>query len=416
MSDIRFSASNHYTRPVPISISSTENNKHIYLPPPSELIPPRPNIALSKDRKRRLFPLVKYPSNGPYVPSNDTNAPVEFTNKARDEIKKTLYMMNQEGSSNNSNNSSIHRHRHNRERSNTSFDGNSSISSMDLRSLHSKDSSVFSLSQSQMTDGSSIFTGDTSICTQNPCMQRIPASNGSNNSVPMIPLVTEIRLEHAMPSNFLDMYTKSTLLTNRLLPNGRPEFTNRALIDWNLNDVRSLLIIHELRPEWGNNLPKIIAPNPHGPKYRFQLLPLYCSDEFIIQSLVGSDLYLEANLDHEFKVKSATYIVKTARERHELMNRGTKESFMNLQKFEWRNIIENYLLNLAVEAQCRYDFKNNCNEFKKWKMQQLGISVHDTRHKIHLNLEEKDMVWQQCQAFVYKRLNLDWKPDSLNER
>lgn len=412
MSDIRLSASNHYTRPLPITKPITENDKHVYLPPPSELIQPRPNIALSKDRKRRLFPLVKHPSNYPYVPSLDTNAPVEFTNKARDEIKKTLYLMNQQEASRSNNSTSHRRHREHRERSNTSINDNSSMRSMDSGSLYSQDSSVFSLPQSQMTDGSSIMTGDKSIRTQNQYVQRIPTTN--SNNAQMIPLVTEISLEHSIPSDFSDMYTKSTLVTNRLLPNGRPEFTNRELIDWKLNDTRSLLIIHELRPEWGNDLPKIIAPNPQCPKYRFQLLPLYCSDEFIIQSLVSSDLYLEANLDHEFKVRSAAYIVKTARERHEFMNRGAKESFMSLQKFEWRYIIENYLLNLAVEAQCRYDFKNNCNEFKKWKMQQLGISVHDTRHKIPMNHKEKDMIWQQCQSFVYKRLNLDWKPDALN--
>ena len=413
MSDIRLSASNHYTRPLPITKPIAENNKHIYLPPPHELIQPRPNIALSKDRKRRLFPLVKHPSNYPYVSSQDTNAPVEFTNKARDEIKKTLYMMNQQESSQSNHNTSHRRHRDRGERSNTGFSDSNSMRSVGSRSLYSQNSSVFSLPQSQITDGSSIMTGDKSIRTQNQFVQRIPT--GNSNNVPMIPLVTEIRLEHSIPSDFSEMYTKSTLLTNILLPNGRPEFTNRELIDWKLNDIRSLLIIHELRPEWGNNVPKIIAPNPHGPKYKFQLLPLYCSDEFIIQSLVNSDLYLEANLDHEFKVRSATYIVKTARERHEFMNHGAKESFMSLQKFEWRNIIENYLLNLAVEAQCRYDFKNNCNEFKKWKMQQLGISVHDTRHKIHMNNKEKDMLWQQCQSFVYKRLNLDWKPDALND-
>jgi len=262
---------------------------------------------------------------------------------------------------------------------------------------------LFSLSHSQMTDGSSILTQEKSV--------NIPYVS----QAPLIPLVTEIALEHAVPSDFSDMYTRSTLLTNRMLPNGRPEFTVRNLIDWTLNDTRSLLIINELRPEWGNKLPKIIGSVLRGSKYRFQLLPLYCSDEFLIESLVSSDIYLEANLDHEFRLRSATYIVKTARERHELMAGGVKEIFMSLQKFEWRNIIENFLLNLAVEAQCRYDFKHNCSEYKKWKMQQQGISIHETPQKIYLSPSEKDMLWQQCQSFVYGRLNLDWKPDALND-
>ncbi|SMN22274.1 similar to Saccharomyces cerevisiae YDR277C MTH1 Negative regulator of the glucose-sensing signal transduction pathway, required for repression of transcription by Rgt1p [Maudiozyma saulgeensis] len=372
MPDFKLSGSKHFTRPLPIletgSISTPQSNEQQL---------PRPNIALSKDRKRRLFPLVKYHHQ---AGNHDSNAPVEFTARARDEIKRTLFLKDNES------------HNNSRKTSN----------SLDNKSLYSSDSSLFSLPQSQMTDGSSILT------------QVKPVNTPYVPQTPLIPLVTEISLEHALPSDFSDMYTRSTLLTNRLLPNGRPEFTIRELIDWPLNDTRSLLIINELRPEWGNKLPRIIGINPSGPKYRYQLLPLYCSDEFIIETLVGSDIYLEANLDHEFKLRSATYIVKTARERHQLMAGGAKERFMTLQRFEWRNIIENYLLNLAVEAQCRYDFKYNCNEFKKWKMQQQGISIQDTQHKVYLSHKEKDMIWQQCQSFVYRRLNLDWKPDALN--
>jgi len=84
MPDFKFSGSNHYTSPLPIydkqSITNANSN---------DQRPPRPNIALSKDRKRRLFPLVKHPHDSG---SHDSNAPVEFTTRARDEIKKTLFL------------------------------------------------------------------------------------------------------------------------------------------------------------------------------------------------------------------------------------------------------------------------------------------------------------------------------------
>ena len=296
-----------------------------------------------------------------------SRTPVEFTNRARDEIKKRLF----QGEPNRS---------------------SDSISMLDNRSHSSSSSSIFSQSTSMATDDSSI-------------------SGGFDKSQVQLPVNLTITLEQALPTRFDDMYTQTTFLTNKILPNGRPEFTSRELIDWQLNDIRSLLIVDQLRPEWGGKLPQIIGGHQNTAPFRFQLLPLCCSDEFIIGTLVGSDIYLEANLDYEFKWRSAKYIVKTARERHEMMSGNVKESFMKLQRFEWRNIIENYLLNLAVESQCRYDFRNNCEEFKKWKMNQNSIP---SPQRISLSKSEKNLIWQQCQSVVYKRLNLDWKPDAVN--
>ena len=319
-----------------------------------------------RERVGRKLPLPmtsRYANNQPY-----SRTPTEYTNRARDEIKKRLFQPDPNRSGDN-------------------------LSVYDNRSLSSSNSSLFSQSTSMATEDSS------------------SSSIGLDKSQVQLPMNIVLTVEQALPRRFDDMYTQTTFLTNKILPNGRPDFTTRELIDWQLNDIRSLLIIDQLEPEWSGKLPQIIGGHPNTAPFRFQLLPLCCSDEFIIGTLVGSDIYLEANLDYEFKWRSAKYIVKTARERHEMMNGNIKESFMKLQKFEWRNIIENYLLNLAVEAQCRFDFRNNCEEFKKWKASQNSIP---SPQRISLSKSEKNLIWQQSQSVVYKRLNLDWQPDTVN--
>lgn len=68
---------------------------------------------------------------------------------------------------------------------------------------------------------------------------------------------------------------------------------------------------------------------------------------------------------------------------------GSKEPIMRLSKPEWRNIIENYLLNVAVEAQCRYDFKQKRSEYKRWKL-------------LNSNLKRPDMPPQASYRIVLK--------------
>lgn len=350
---------------------------------------------------------------------NLINPPTEYSDRARDTIKKRLL-------------SNKHTLKHN-------YNNNDDNSSLYSDNCSSYQSSIFS-------NQSSIF------------------SNQSNK------LVNEITLEDALPKTFYDMYSPEILLSNptNLFFNGRPKFTKRELIDWDLNDIRSLLIIEKLRPEWGGSLPIVINPtnnnnNNNLPQFKLQLLPLCSTDDFIINTLVNSDLYLEANLDYEFKLTSAKYTVQAARKRHQQLTNNNTEIIMNLTKPEWRNIIENYLLNIAVETQCRFDFKQRCSEFKKWKLQQFNLKKPDmpppsiipplpngngngnnllkktliknlqlksftkniestnnsitnnttNNGKISLKKEEKTMIWAQCQAQVYQRLGLDWKPDGI---
>ncbi|KAH9199789.1 hypothetical protein LQ764DRAFT_224711 [Zygosaccharomyces rouxii] len=352
--------------------------------------------------------------------ANFVNAPVEYQDRARTEIRKRLLPHHS------SSTSSARSYR-------------SSRSSLDNVSLASDNASSYQ---------SSIFSS--------------PSLATESSTDTSIHLISEVSLQDVLPKTFYDMYAPEVVMSDpgNLLPNGRPKFTERELLDWELNDIRSLLIVENLRPEWGGTLPRIISPRHDMPQFRLQYLPLCSSDSFIIETLVSSDLYAEVNLDYEFKLTSAKYTVAAARKRHEHQT-GRNELIMQLTKPEWRNIIENYLLNIAVEAQCRFDFKHRCSEFKKWKqrrqqesnnlrkpdmppprfippksksshsrgnllekalMKSFQKNVDDgsagsIHHgKVGLTKEEKNEIWSQCQARVYQRLGLDWMPDNYERK
>ncbi|CCC70947.1 hypothetical protein NCAS_0G00600 [Naumovozyma castellii] len=368
--------------------------------------------------------------------SNFVSAPPEYSDRARLEIRKRLLPTA---------NNKINRL--------PNKDNNYSNEHNSRQSLQQDNTSI--LSENASSYQSSIFSHPSTVFT---------ASTTDSGTISIPKYVTEITLEDALPKTFYDMYSPEVLMSDpsNILYNGRPKFTKRELLDWDLNDIRSLLIVEKLRPEWGNQLPRIVTNGINLPQFRLQLLPLRSMDNFIIKVLVESDLYLEANLDYEFKLTSAKYTVASARRRHEEIT-GRNEPIMNLSKPEWRNIIENYLLNISVEAQCRFDFKQRCSEFKKWKLQQSNlkrpdmpppsiIPAHQTPHnnnnllkkalmknlqlknfnggdvehghnknskssstnmKVSLSKEEKANIWSQCQAQVYQRLGLDWQPDGI---
>ena len=140
-------------------------------------------------------------------------------------------------------------------------------------------------------DRSSIFSTPSTVHTQ--LTNESVFSDFSNHK-----LITRISLDDALPKTFYDMYSPEILLADpsNVLCNGRPKFTKRELLDWDLNDIRSLLIVEKTRPEWGNQLPEVITMGDNMPQFRLQLLPLYSSDETIIATLVNSDLYMDCLL------------------------------------------------------------------------------------------------------------------------
>jgi len=248
------------------------------------------------------------------------------------------------------------------------------------------------------------------------------------------PKPKSLSLRSCLPSSFIDMYAPEVISDSKHLNNlGRPKFTDRGLVDWGLNDVRTLLIVCEMRPEWNGCLPRVAEPG-----YRMQLLPLDASNETLVQVLVDSDIYKEHGFDERFRIQTAEYTVEAARRRRSSCQQP-------LTKPEWRNIIENYLLNLGCEAQCRLDYKRSCMKLKKQKhdtekaARRLSSSPPSSLLKkallassstspdfpsylatkpakprsLSLSRQEKQSIWVQVQTELYERLGLDWEADEL---
>lgn len=280
------------------------------------------------------------------------------------------------------------------------------------------------------TVDNSLFSGEgNSIYTAN--------TFNTNNTLTLPNDKNLLTLNQALPHDFSDYYSPD--LDVEKFSNGRPLFTKRPLKNWELNDLRSLLIYPELKPEWNNKVPEVQSPYPNI-RFRIQIIPNYYSDNQITEYLAHSDIYKEAKFDMNFKLKTASYIVEKARLRHKHIlldsfnldpsNFNEFNLTSNIQtdcyfKFEWRNIIENYLLNLGIEYQCRSEFKSRISKLKKIthdKNFRSNSSPHLqnnlckkvlVENKSSISEEEKMNLWKEVQSDVYKCLNMDgWATNS----
>lgn len=262
-------------------------------------------------------------------------------------------------------------------------------------------------------------------------------SNGGNGFSKLYYDGNVLNLNQALPTDFTDYYSPD--LEVEKFSNGRPVFTKRPLKDWELNDLRSLLIYPELKPEWNNKVPEIKSPYPNI-HFKIQIIPNYLPDGQIIQELAHSDIYKEAKFDLNLRLKTISYIVERARLRHKQIlidSFGTDPAKFNENnltgdiqfdcyfKFEWRNIIENYLLNLGIEYQCRTEFKSRISKLKKITQEKKSNCALDksTRNhsslkndlhkkvllenKTHIGEDVKMGIWREVQSQLYKKLNMD---------
>ncbi|QPG74765.1 hypothetical protein FOA43_002099 [Brettanomyces nanus] len=235
-----------------------------------------------------------------------------------------------------------------------------------------------------------------------------------------------LTLAESLPKDFSDYYAQDFDVER--FSNGRPVFTRRNLKSWELNDIRSLLIYPEMKPEWFGKIPQVASPYPNL-SFKLQVIPLQCTDEEFVQYLSESEIYRESKFDVQFRVTTAQYIVEKARVRPRSIletNFGVPQEAFDSRtnlvgevqydayfKFEWRNVIENYMLNLGIENQCRLEFKEQTNKFKrlnKHKVQYAGsedlykkVLVHN---KATLNDETKTKIWHDVQKSVYSRLGM----------
>ncbi|KAF0269437.1 hypothetical protein FOG48_01351 [Hanseniaspora uvarum] len=361
------------------------------------------------------------------------NAPEEYNIRARNEIKEKLFNSND----NKIDNSNIFKPK----KTANSRSRNSSISYRSSNNGSTKNGKFFqtsnksyvshNLSEISSLNSYANASNDSSTLSSNNNHYFIQANMKSKNEQ-YDNGMTSIYLKDALPMNFNDYYFPENLMDkSQLLPNGRPKFSHRpGLVDWNLNDLRSLLIVDQLRNEWFGKQPTIypeeivITNSKNGVRekqninFKIVVLPLNSDDNTIVNTLVYSDLYFEHGLDPHFKLMTAKYIVQNARKKYSALHGPNSVHFnMLLSKPEWRNIIDNYLLNIGVEAQCRLEFKIKCKEYKRWKQEQLlaqSKSQHQTDNTpIVITKEEKALLWQQIQKDVYNRVGLDWQPDTF---
>ncbi|CAI8493601.1 unnamed protein product [Pichia kudriavzevii] len=242
-------------------------------------------------------------------------------------------------------------------------------------------------------------------------------------------------LESSLFRNDLNsLYTSTTNTTI----NTDHTFINSANFKYNtLNDLRSLLIYSEPKPEWNNKIPEILSPYPNI-QFRIQIIPNYCSDNQITELLAHSDIYKESKFDLDYKIKTAKFIVERARLRHKQIlidSFGVDPLAFNSEtnlvndirydcyfKFEWRNIIENYMLNIGIEYQCRSEFKLRINKLKKLTQEKKFNGLSDKnpksskmdlyknvllQNKSTISEEEKMSIWKDVQNEVYRKLDMD---------
>ncbi|KAK9322233.1 hypothetical protein V1517DRAFT_308221 [Lipomyces orientalis] len=254
--------------------------------------------------------------------------------------------------------------------------------------------------------------------TGSRCLSRQTSTDSSGATIPILSVLDVI------PSSFDDIYPPEVLLlfppqpphhsypyhsrhawssssSNHVSDEGlfssfgiadlylrRPSFTRRDLIDWELNDLRSLCIVAELKPDWLPDAPTPTASNRQllaqavpllrEENFRLILLPLSADDATIIDTLVNSDLYVEFGF-------SMNHRARLARETIDICLRSRHDK-SGLTKPEWRRLIDNYLLALGCEAQGRVDFKKAVmNRALRNREQQLAKGRGNLLKRVLLN-------------------------------
>ncbi|VEU22380.1 DEKNAAC103596 [Brettanomyces naardenensis] len=321
-------------------------------------------------------------------------------------------------------------------RKTVSIDSSSDASSIDSGSSSGSGPSTASTFQQQsrmLRHMPTTSTYENSVFSSNAQLARI-YTNTTVPSTAMFPSGPTslqengtLSLNDALPKDFSDYYAQD--LNTERFSNGRPVFTRRNLKGWELNDIRSLVIYPDLRPEWHGKIPEVVSPYPNV-IFRIQIIPLQLSDNEFVDCLAHSDIYRESKFDLAFRESTARYIVEKARLRHRSIlqtNFGVPEEAFdqstnlvnNIQydayfKFEWRNVIENYLLNLGIENQCRLEFKEQITKLKRVNQHKVNCNGSDNlykkvlahNNKVSLDDGVKMQIWHDVQKKVYERLDM----------
>ncbi|CCH63088.1 hypothetical protein TBLA_0J00900 [Henningerozyma blattae CBS 6284] len=162
--------------------------------------------------------------------------------------------------------------------------------------------------------------------------------------------------------------------------------TNVPLADWAINCQRAELLLQRLP---GSLHPSDSKDNTHVSD---DMNSTSSAVALIPALLAGSDIYKECtSISHDYRLTVAQYSFI----RSLAINADTK------------HIVDNYLLNLAIENQCNLNYKKRCLEFANWKLLHCNYMGKLTR-------QEKAIVWSHCQSELYQLLGLNWTPDDPN--
>lgn len=208
-------------------------------------------------------------------------------------------------------------------------------------------------------------------------------------------------LREAIPRSYSQFYDPKIYADEKNINDlGRPKFTDRNLIDWGLNDIRSLLF----RPRDSANWPEIREAGFH-----ITSLPLDAPDCALVEVLASSDLFKEHRwLTANVRREVARCIVRATR-----VDAGS--GCLTLP--QWRHMIEEYMLNLACQVQCRSDYRKALAQLKNNKSSVYGsdsdIGSPPELQPDHVTVEERCRLWRSCQKALYNRLNLDWELDPI---
>ncbi|KAI5959141.1 uncharacterized protein KGF55_005484 [Candida pseudojiufengensis] len=243
--------------------------------------------------------------------------------------------------------------------------------------------------------------------------QSIQSNNNSSTSLLQNPSSSSSSINYSITDP--EEFYKISLGSSLSYQNNNENY----LIDWNLNVTRCKLILTQLPSISSTSdtisynqtmLPQLIGDL--ASKCNIIIIQPNLTDTELIFILIQSNLYVEHNLDINFKKSVAEISVKQSRLLQINSNNNSQNSIsssqQNFLKFKFKEIaIRNYLINLAAAATTAQEYKLKLDEFKQKNKQNNIDPVTGNVKKLKLSKDDKKFLWEQVRSDVFKRAGLE---------